>query len=92
MVSGGITRSPAELQRLADVLGRELTVCPEPEASLRGAAVYSLEKLGFDVPPLRLGRRIRPHRELTELHAASRRRQEALERRLHSTWKDAEVT
>ena len=46
IVSGGILQSPASLQLLADSLGRDLEICSEQEASLRGAAIYALEKLG----------------------------------------------
>jgi len=38
IVSGGILQSPASLQILADSLGRDLQVCANQEASLRGAA------------------------------------------------------
>jgi gluconokinase len=46
IVSGGILQSSASLQILADSLGRDLEVCAEQEASLRGAAVHVLEQLG----------------------------------------------
>jgi len=81
VVSGGLTKSPTDLQRLVDVLGRKVTVCTEPEASLRGAAVFALEKLGVEVPPLPAGRVLKPRRQLTALHAEARRRQAQLERR-----------
>lgn len=50
LVSGGIHQSPASLQRLAHILNQKLYVTQEHEASLRGAAVFVLEKLGFQVP------------------------------------------
>jgi len=59
IVSGGIVQSPASLQLLADSLGRDLEVCAEQEASLRGAAAHALEQLGHDVPPPRIKKRVR---------------------------------
>ena len=69
IVSGGIVQSPASLQLLADSLGRELEVCAEQEASLRGAAVHALEQLGYDVPPPKIRKRVRPN---PERHAVMR--------------------
>ena len=54
VVSGGILQSPASLQILADSLGRDVQVCADREASLRGAAVHALEQLGKIVPPPKL--------------------------------------
>ena len=80
VVSGGIQKSPAELQLLADVLGRNLIVSSEPEASLRGAAVFALEKLGIAVPVPSAGRVIRPRLQLSRHYAVGRRRQMRLEK------------
>jgi gluconokinase len=60
VVSGGISKSREDLQLLANVLQHKLIVCSEPEASLRGAAVFALEKLGVKVPALPMRRMIRP--------------------------------
>jgi gluconokinase len=79
VVSGGIQKSPADMQRLADVLGRSLIVCSEPEASLRGAAVFALEKLGVTVPPPPAGRVIHPRLRFSRQHAVARERQRRLE-------------
>lgn len=79
VISGGIQKSPADMQRLADVLGRSLVVCSEPEASLRGAAVFALEKLGVVVPPPPAGRTIHPRLQFTRLYIVARRQQERLE-------------
>jgi gluconokinase len=47
VVSGGaIDASPVWAQIIADVLGRDLLVSSEPEASLRGAVLLALESLG----------------------------------------------
>jgi gluconokinase len=58
VVSGGILRSPAALQILADALGRDLEICAEQEASLRGAAVHALEQSGERIAPPRLRQRV----------------------------------
>ncbi len=84
VVSGGIQKSPADMQRLADVLGRSLMVCSEPEASLRGAAVFALEKLGVAVPPPPAGRVIHPRLRFTRQYIVTRRRQQRLEELLRS--------
>ncbi len=80
VVSGGIEKSPAELQLLADVLGRSLIVCSEPEASLRGAAVFVLEKMGVVVPVPSAGRVIRCRLRRSRQYAVARRRQVELEK------------
>jgi gluconokinase len=79
LVSGGIQNSPTAMQRMADVLGKTIYANPEPEASLRGAAVYAMEKLGLDVPPLKLGKPIRPRAKIARIYAAEREKQTALE-------------
>lgn len=82
IVSGGIQNSASSLQRLSDVLGEP--VCPndEPEASIRGAAVYVLEKLGCDVPVLKLPGAVRPRHKWAKVYTQERERQRALERLL----------
>jgi gluconokinase len=79
VISGGIQKSPADVQRLADVLGCSLIVCSEPEASLRGAAVFALEKLGITVPPPPAGRVIHPRLRFSRQYVAVRERQRRLE-------------
>jgi gluconokinase len=80
VVSGGIEKSPTELQLLADILGCHLIACSEPEASLRGAAVFALEKLGVVVPAPSAGRVIRPRLRFSRHYAVARRRQMELEK------------
>jgi gluconokinase len=82
IVSGGILHSRASLRLLADALGRDLRVSSELEASLRGAAVYVLEKLGHGVAPLRNERIVRHDRALARKHRLRRARQVALEKLL----------
>jgi gluconokinase len=82
IVSGGVVHSAASIRLLADALGRNVRVASEPEASLRGAAIYSLEKLGHKPAPLRNGRIVHHHPALAIKHRARRERQLALERLL----------
>jgi gluconokinase len=84
VVSGGIQHSINSLQRLADVLGRPLRACPEPEASLRGAAVHVAERLNHRVARLPPGRRFRPRAAAATAYAKAREAQIALERTLES--------
>ncbi len=82
IVSGGIVHSVASLRLLADAIGRDIRVSSEPEASLRGAAVYALEQLGYKLTPLRKGRMVRHRRALAAKHRARRERQGTLEEML----------
>ena len=81
IVSGGILRSPQALQRLADVLGLPVYPSEEMEASIRGAAVYALEKLGLHTPPGRFGSAVKPRARFARLYAEARERQRKLEER-----------
>lgn len=44
---GALLNSPAWTQMMADALGRSVTVCTEPEASSRGAALWAMEQIGM---------------------------------------------
>jgi gluconokinase len=79
VVSGGIQHSRQSLQRLANVMGRPVFASPEPEASLRGAACFALEKIGSPAEAPKLGPPIRPTRAAAEAYAKARERQIALE-------------
>jgi gluconokinase len=81
-VSGGIQHSRSALQRLADVLNQPLHPNPEPEASIRGAAVFVMEKLGMPTAPLPVQPPLRPRKAIAERYAEERKRQAALERLL----------
>ncbi len=73
LVSGGILRSERALKRLASALNSPLYRNPEPEASLRGAAVFALEKLGCSPDLLLPGRPVKPDKttvEIFKLHRA----------------------
>jgi gluconokinase len=82
VVSGGILRSRESLRILADALGRDISVSAEAEASLRGAAIYVLEKLGAQPAPLPKPRLIRHDRALAANHRVRRERQARLESQL----------
>jgi gluconokinase len=75
LVGGGIQKSPSSLQRLADVMGRPLTSLNEPEASLRGAAIFALERLGHrDVLAPATGRTVKPDAARAKRYAIERAR------------------
>ena len=81
-VSGGLPSSRSGMQRLANVLGSELTVCSEREASLRGAAIFALEKLGWKVSASAKGQVIRPQPAVARKYSEARRRHLKLEKHL----------
>jgi len=82
IVSGGIQRSPSALQRLADVLGHTIHPNDEMEASIRGAAIFALEKLGYEIPEAPLGKAVRPRTKYAKLYAAERERERELEKKI----------
>jgi gluconokinase len=82
VVGGGIQKSPSAFQRLADVTGRTLVACDDPETSLRGAAVFALEGLGL-APAAIGGRTVRPRARWAAAYAAQRIRLAQLEATLH---------
>lgn len=91
IVSGGVLKSDGLLQRLADVMGREVHPSPEPEASLRGAAVYALEKMGHDIashdaPEPSVRAAVRPRARWARAYVAERARQQSLEQVL-TAWR-----
>ena len=69
------------MQRLADVLGQTVHPNDEMEASVRGGAIFVLEKLGAFVPEARVGKAVRPRAKYATLYAAEREKQRALEAR-----------
>jgi gluconokinase len=82
VVSGGVLRSKESLRILADALGRDISVSAQAEASLRGAAIYVLEKLGAKPAPLPKPKLIRHDRALVAKHRVRRERQRRLENQL----------
>ena len=79
IVSGGIQKSASSLARLANVLGHNVYANDEAEASLRGAAVYGLEKLGFPIPVLKLSNPVKPQLKLQKQYREERDKQRKLE-------------
>ncbi len=83
IVSGGILKSSHLLQRLADVLGRPVYPSLEPEASLRGAAVYALERMvakGWtEGARPEVGAVVRPRARYARMYGRERERQRQLE-------------
>ncbi len=79
IVSGGIQKSPASIQRLAHILDAPLYANDEAEASIRGAAVFVAEKLGREVPPFKGGKPVRPRKALAVLYRQHRAAQARLE-------------
>ena len=73
-LGGGLRNNDDWLQILADVLGRPVTASAVKEASLRGAAVVVLERLGESPPPGVLGRVIEPRLDRADVYRAARDR------------------
>ena len=82
LVGGGIQQSPSAFQRLADVIGRTLVACDEPETSLRGAAVLAIERLGKR-PAAIGGTVVRPRARWAKAYALERTRLAQLEDALY---------
>ena len=82
IVSGGVSHSAESMQRLANVMGRAVRPCAEPEASLRGAAVHVLQQLGHKIERLPRKPFFRPDRTSARLYAQARLVQIALEKRM----------
>lgn len=75
VTGGGFTGSPVWTQIVADAIGRPLHVLDVPQASLRGAALAGLARLGFATPETGTSARIvqpRPERHATYKTAALR--------------------
>lgn len=75
---GALLRDPDWVQIMADALGRPLTTSGVEEASLRGAAVVTLERLGETPAPPPLGAVVEPRPDRVEAFRAARERQRAL--------------
>jgi gluconokinase len=75
---GGLRSDPDWIQLLADALARPITASGVEEASLRGAAVATLERLGHEAPPAPLGRVFHPRPERADAYRSARERQQRL--------------
>ena len=78
VTGGALMKNEAWVQIMADALGRHLTVSAVNEASLRGAAVLTLERLGRPSPPAPLGRVVEPRTDRADAYRAARERQQWL--------------
>jgi gluconokinase len=75
---GALLKDPDWVQIMADALGRTIITSAVPEASLRGAAVVVLERLGETPAPAPLGSSVEPRPEKAEVFRAARERQRRL--------------
>jgi len=75
---GALLRDPDWVQIMADALGRPVTMSGVEEASLRGAAVIVLERLGRMPAPARLGRVVEPRPDKADRFRAARERSRRL--------------
>jgi gluconokinase len=75
---GALLREADWVQIMADALARPLTVSGVKEASLRGAAVVALERLGESPPPGALGRVVEPRADRADAFRAAREHQRRL--------------
>ncbi len=74
----GLLSDPDWIQIMADALGRPVTASLVEEASLRGAAVLTLERLGEPPAEAPLGEVFRPREERAEAYRSARARQQRL--------------
>jgi len=75
---GGLLADPEWIQLMADALARPVTASAVEEASLRGAAVAVLERLGYDATQAPLGDVFHPREARAETYRSARERQQRL--------------
>ena len=75
---GALEHSPAWCQLMADALTRPITLSAVAEASLRGAAVATLERLGKTAPTAPLGSTFEPRPDRADAYREARERDRAL--------------
>jgi gluconokinase len=75
---GSLLKDDDWLQIMADALARPVTASDVKEASLRGAAVVALERLGESPPPGELGRVLEPRPDRADAYRAARERHKQL--------------
>jgi gluconokinase len=78
------------LSPAASAIRRPIHVSEEPEASLRGAACFALERLGHHPPIPKLGPAIRPNRRAAQAYRAARERQARLEKELRTLYPETD--
>jgi gluconokinase len=75
---GGLLRDRDWLQIMADALARPIHVSGVPEASLRGAAVLALERLGHEAAAAPIGGIVEPRSDRAAAYRAAREEQQRL--------------
>jgi gluconokinase len=75
---GGLLRDRDWIQIMADALARPVHVSGVAEASLRGAAVLALERLGHEVADAPIAAVVEPRAERAEAYRAAREEQQRL--------------
>ena len=75
---GGLLSDPDWIQLMADTLARPVTASGVDEASLRGAAVAILERLGHEAPAAPLGAVFCPRQDRADAYRSARERQQQL--------------
>jgi gluconokinase len=75
---GGLRSEPEWIQLMADALARPVTASQVEEASLRGAAVATLERLGHTAAEAPLGEVFHPREERAGAYRSARDRQQRL--------------
>jgi gluconokinase len=73
---GGLLRDRDWIQIMADALARPIHVSGVPEASLRGAAVLALERLGREVAEAPIDGVVKPRADRAEAYRAAREAQQ----------------
>jgi gluconokinase len=75
---GGLLHDPDWIQIMADALARPVAVSAVPEASLRGAAVFALERRGHDVGEAPISGVVHPRTDRAHAYRAAREAQQKL--------------
>jgi gluconokinase len=75
---GGLLNDPDWIQIMADALGRPVVASGVEEASLRGAAVTTLERLGYQAAAAPLGNAFAPRGGRVDEYRSARERQQRL--------------
>jgi gluconokinase len=75
---GGLLHDHDWIQIMADALARPVTVSAVPEASLRGAAVFALERLGHEPAEAPVAEVVEQRADRAEVYRAAREAQQRL--------------
>ncbi|HEY5693892.1 MAG TPA: FGGY family carbohydrate kinase [Gaiellaceae bacterium] len=75
---GGLLHDRGWAQIMADALARPVTISAVPEASLRGAAVFALERQGHDAGEASTSGVVHPREDRAEAYRAAREEQQRL--------------